>query len=130
MPAYNFQKRFADDVEFGKKTQTIRKVPKHGRHPKAGDRFVAYTGMRSKNCRKLLESTITIVSNIRIDYLAREIVPEDGHWLRGEAARLFAQMDGFGSAEEMIQWFQSMYGGDEFVGILIEWDLDKGVRGA
>ena len=33
MPALNFQKRFADDVESGRKCQTIRAPRKDGRDP-------------------------------------------------------------------------------------------------
>jgi len=65
MPALNFQARFADAVERGDKTQTIRAPRK--RPFKVGDNLYLYTGMRTKWCRKLLDAVCIGVDPIRIE---------------------------------------------------------------
>lgn len=64
MPAYSFQKQFVPFVESGAKTHTIRGKRKH--RPKSGQPFYGYYAMRTKQCRKLIESTITKVDDILI----------------------------------------------------------------
>ena len=61
MPAINFSV-FADKVESGEKLTTIRK-----RHFKKGGTAYLYTGMRTKQCRKLGEGII--VSSIPISII-------------------------------------------------------------
>ena len=64
MPAYSFQKQFVPKVESGEKTHTIR--GKRKARPRPGQRFYGYYGMRTKQCRKLIESVITKVGDIWI----------------------------------------------------------------
>ena len=64
MPALNYQAQFAPKVESGEKLQTIRARRK--RPFKRGDRLYHYTGMRTKSCRKLGESTCVIAMDIVI----------------------------------------------------------------
>lgn len=54
MVAYNFAAQFAEAVETRKKRQTIRAPRKDNRHAKVGDKLQLYTGMRTTNCRKLV----------------------------------------------------------------------------
>lgn len=124
MPALNFQKRFAAAVESGEKRQTIRAERKDGRMPaKPGDCLVLYTGMRSKNCRRLAKVRCTAVETIRINR-------KDGKpivWVRYQSmdAEVQAQADGFGSAEAMADWFEETHG-LPFRGLLIRWrPLDR-----
>lgn len=51
MPLLNFELRFAGLIESGEKRQTIRAQRKYP--IKAGDKLYLYTGVRTKNCRKL-----------------------------------------------------------------------------
>ncbi len=53
MVALNFKARFADDVETRRKRCSIRAPRKDGRDPKPGDSLQLYTGMRTRECRKL-----------------------------------------------------------------------------
>lgn len=62
MVAYNFQAQFADDVEHGFKTQTIRRDARC----KSGDKLQLYTGQRTKNCRKLCDAICKRVTPIKI----------------------------------------------------------------
>ena len=117
MPAYNFQAQFADAVESRIKRQTIRAERKDGYVPEVGSRFVGYTGMRTKNCRKLVEGTISEVLPIAIK--------DEGIWLAGvplndAQANVLALHDGFDSAKDMLLWFARTHG-MHFSGHLIQW---------
>lgn len=130
MPALNFQKRFAEAVEFGDKTQTIRAHRKDGRaHAKRGDVLKLYTGMRSKGCRLLGEGRVIWTEDVEIRedwslYVGRHYV-QAGDALRGETEDRdndFAEKDGFKGAVEMYEWFQETHG-LPFEGTLIRWEL-------
>lgn len=118
MPALNFQPRFADLVESGQKTQTIRKTLRG----KVGDTVQLYTGQRTKNCRKLGEGTITGVHWFFLRRLA------DGRpymliaSLPADFANMneFAKRDGFADANEMFAWFEKQHG-LPFDGFLYKW---------
>lgn len=63
MPALNF-KIFIDKILSGEKRQTIRPSRKYP--VKQGDKLYLYTGMRTKNCRKLGESICSKIIPISI----------------------------------------------------------------
>ena len=108
----------------GSKRSTIRAVRKDGYVPAVGAPFYAYTGMRSLNCQKILEGLIDSVVRIRIDFGPDQSVEIGGLVLAGDEAKdKFARADGFQSFEELVDWFHDMYGGDEFNGHLIEWEV-------
>lgn len=117
MPAYNFKECFADDVQSGKKRQTVRAVRK--RETKSGDPLYLYTGMRTKRCRKLLTTTCREIKSIEI---GRNGIRLGGTFFRrwSEPVWEFARADGFGDAGEMIQWFNTVYG-LPFFGVVIYW---------
>jgi hypothetical protein len=131
MPAYSFQKQFVGPVERGEKTHTIR--GKRKSRPKAGQRFVGYYAMRTKQCRKLLDSTITRVQDIGIeigslycDYIAGEHVvlvqPRiaiDGDGLADDEMEALARRDGFSDLRAMMLfWPREVL---PFHGDLIHW---------
>ena len=117
MPALNFQKRFAPDVESQKKRQTIRTVRKHP--IKEGDTLYLYTGMRQRGCRKLGEVMCKSVEGVTI---ARGglLIRVNGKPLDSLRANSLAEADGFDSVEEMIYWFEQTHG-LPFEGVLIKW---------
>ena len=121
MPAYNFQQRFAGLVKRRIKRQTIRARRKDGRDPKVGQRFVGYSGLRTKKCRRLVTGTITEVLPI-------EITPEHfrlaGKVLDIAEANSIALLDGFSHANEMVGWFLATHG-RRFAGHLIRWLPDR-----
>ncbi len=131
MPALNFQKQFAAAVESGEKRQTIRAFRKDGRNPKPGDTLYLYTGMRTKQCRKLGE---VICSDARELWIARATTEFDCPYLlwlgRGEhqtmcselmgQAEEMAKADGFSDWNEMVDWFDKTHG-LPFEGLLIKW---------
>jgi hypothetical protein len=114
MVAYNFQAQFAPAVEAGEKRRTIRAEGLR-RHARAGDLLQLYTGMRTKECRKLGEAICTVST-----YCA---IREDGITF-GTYPKVdvddFARGDGFKDFDDMKEWFREMHG-IPFIGRLIEW---------
>lgn len=128
MPALNFVKRFAPDVESGKKRSTIRRAGKR-LPPKVGDQLSLYTGMRTKYCRLLRKETCIDVNPIFISLKKGKpvlaigvIVGTEKCWIEVSATEVkeMAIEDGFKSKEEFFDYFLSDT--DEFYGFLIEWN--------
>lgn len=119
MTAINFQKRFAGVVQAGRKTQTIRASVRY----KVGAELQLYTGMRTKQCRKLADAICTKISTIRISKKGIEVHGYTQKW-GTIGAELFAEHDGFKDSEEMLDWFDSTHG-LPFNGYLIEWEIRK-----
>lgn len=120
MPAYNFSSEFAPLVGSGEKTQTIRKRRK--RPIQVGDTLYLYTGMRTKQCRKLGEATCTAVETIKIYptqqiILGKQILRFSGRWK-------LAKADGFTGLRDFYAFFRDHYG-LPFTGILIKWEASK-----
>ena len=116
MPLLNYKKQFAGLVESGEKCQTIRAFRK--RLIKPGDRLYHYTGLRTKSCRKLLESDCITVDSITIKENGRLIV---GGLLQGCIGReVIAEADGFSCWEDMLEFFKTVHG-LPFTGQMIRW---------
>jgi hypothetical protein len=124
MPAYSFQKQFVPFVESGEKTHTIRGKRKN--RPKPGQTFYGYYAMRTKQCRKLIQSTITRVQDIEIILgpFGMEITIDDERLSPDEIVAL-ARRDGFDSASSMEKFWNGRY---PFSGDLIHWSFDRRQR--
>ena len=120
MPALNFKAQFAPLVESGAKTQTVRR--KRKRPIKRGDRLYLYTGMRTKQCRKLREASCWGVFPISI-YPSGETFVSHRQLLGAELAD-FYKRDGFETHGAGIDWFRS--DGLPFHGELIVWTTQQG----
>jgi len=123
MPAVNFAKQFAEPVENGTKRQTIRRRRK--RPIRTGDRLALYTGMRTKNCRKLREAKCKHTFGVCIRDGGVDTFRADGRWneawwIGSPKADDFARKDGFRNARELVEWFRDRYG-LPFLGVVIEW---------
>ncbi len=127
MPAFNFQKRFADTVLDGSKHSTIRVNRKDKRTPAAvGDIVKLYTGMRTKSCKKLRECEITAVKRFMI---TRHIQNDgfeftaylDGLPLSEKDFHQLAIADGFKDAQGLIEFFTKTHG-MPFSGWHISWE--------
>jgi len=115
MVAYNFQARFASDVEAGRKLRTIRAGGKR-RHAQFGDPLQLYTGMRTRGCRLLRTAKCTGSMFC--------LISEEGVTLGDQPQTSldeFARADGFQDFENMKQWFRDTHG-LPFIGRMIEWD--------
>ncbi len=119
MPALNFKKEFADAVESGEKTQTIRRVWK--RPIKKGDTLYLRVGMRTSNGRRLRKVVCLGVTPVRItryDILVKGSGPQFRGYVIPDQ---FAQKDGFVSANAFFAFFRKQYG-LPFEGVLIWWE--------
>lgn len=124
MVAYSFRPRFAALIESGAKTQTIR-APRR-RHALPGERLQLFTGMRTRECRKLIPDPLCVsVEPIHM-------FPENGRWLlrvSGAAQPLcdlaisddFARDDGFADVADFGRFWAEAHGVQPFTGYLIRW---------
>lgn len=106
MPAYNFKKEFALQVERGEKRCTIRRVRKRRTVP--GDQLHLFTGMRTAYCRKLRTVECMWVESFEIN--ADRIVYLSGMPLSHAPLNALARADGFSGAWEFIEFFRRTYG--------------------
>lgn len=139
MPGLNFTK-FVDQIESGRKRQTIRR--KRKRPIKPGDMLYLWTGQRTKQARKLGESVCVGVTPIRISERMvacppwklsktlpaepswREwegIVELDGKMLSEDEVELLAVSDGFQSSDEFFDFF--IPSDEPFEGDVIMWGV-------
>ena len=118
MALINFQEQFANDVENGKKRQTIRKQRKQPF--KLGETLYLYTGLRTKKVKKLMEIKCKSIEKVKIR--GTGITLNSGEIIRYQYYRadLYAQDDGFKDFNEMRDWFKKTHG-LPFEGILIKW---------
>ncbi|MEM1046838.1 MAG: hypothetical protein AAGL24_11815 [Pseudomonadota bacterium] len=116
MVAYNFQKRFAGDVESFRKRQTIR-AKRKSRHARAGEAVQLYTGMRTRSCRKLIDPDP--VCELSTSCAIREEGITLGNHAHVDLDE-FARADGFADFDDMKAWFRDTHG-LPFIGQLIRW---------
>lgn len=117
MPAYNFKKEFAPLVESGQKRQTIRQRRK--RPTKVGDTLYLYTGMRTRDCRKLRETICINVKRIKITNNGVNLGNQYLYISHKEEDEL-AKADGFESYSAFKYFFETHYS-LPFIGVLIQW---------
>jgi ASC-1-like (ASCH) protein len=117
VPALSFKKEFVDAVKNGTKTQTIRATRK--RPIKVGDTLYLYTGMRTKNCKKLKEVICKSVQDIFINE-AGITLSDDEFPLRYYVSERLALDDGFNSFTELFCFIESNHV-IPFKGQLIKW---------
>lgn len=127
-PQLNFQKQFADDVEHGRKLQTIRAYRKDKRDPKPGDTLYLFTGQRTKQSRRLGERICTLIQPVHIALGSVGLgdinhIGKPSHFtiLGSSMLQGFAQDDGFENFRAMTDWFQRAHG-LPFTGQLTSWD--------
>lgn len=124
MVAYSFRPRFAPLIESGAKTQTIR-APRR-RHALPGERLQLFTGMRTRQCRKLIPDPRCVAVTPIL------LWPENGRWLgripgslpggvRFQVDDAFAREDGFSDAADFGQFWAEAHGVAPFSGYLIRW---------
>lgn len=116
MPSINFT-MFPEKVEDGTKCQTIRARTST---IKAGDPLYLFTGMRTKECRKLKMVICKSVTDIFL--MERLAQPRGNVALTGIYLEEFAQADGFACYADMWDFFSKRANNEgEFHGKLIKW---------
>jgi hypothetical protein len=127
MVAYSFNPRFIEPIRQGLKTQTIRSHSE-ARQPRPGQLLQLYTGMRTKNCRRILPDVpcLTVMKvRITFDLGQRPVIGRittDGVPVRDLDA--FAIRDGFTDIEDMSAFWRDHHPqatAAGFEGVLIEW---------
>ncbi len=119
-----FQPRFAELVQQGKKTRTIRPVPR--RMPKAGDLLSlrCWEGLPYRSKQRILCAAVvvSVVPVVLAPALSSWDVLVDGRLLTNEELADFARADGFACVADFMAFFQTGYG-LPFLGVLIEWEV-------
>ena len=127
MTAYNFKAEFAPAVSAGEKRQTIRALRKGGRHALPGEALQLFTGMRTRECRKLLDPDPTCIAVDPIDMIVVDddvqVLVKDEPLSPLELDRL-ARADGFDDVRKFLLFFKER--GLPFTGVLIKWRLEEG----
>jgi hypothetical protein len=119
MPVMNFSSEFAESIINGTKLQTIRYVRQ--RPIFTGDTLHLYTGMKTKEVRKL---GIGVVTSIRLIEITKDdILVSDKKLGHFEKMRL-AMGDGFQNLDKFYAWIKSHYG-LPFSGVIINWELKE-----
>ncbi|MBP5857272.1 hypothetical protein KAJ83_09650 [Marivibrio halodurans] len=141
MVAYNFKSGFVRDIRAGIKDHTVR-GNRARRHARPGELVQLYTGMRTKQCTKILDPDPPCT---RLDEVALEVGPMAGRFalfeingipLDDEAIEAFAAADGFSVArrldvsatECMVRFWAMTYGRQPFEGVVIHWDPSEALR--
>jgi hypothetical protein len=117
MPSLSFQQQFvpgiyamlskdyASRTKVKPKTTTIRAMRK--RPFKKGDRLFLFSGLRTKQCKRLGEAICKKIEMIGIEEAASGlfIVTVNGEMITEEEINCLARHDGFKTGAEMIKWF-------------------------
>lgn len=127
MPLLGFRARFGPLILDGSKRQTIRAPRKDLRpHAREGQTLYLYTGLRTKNARKLGEACCLGVDDVRLN-LQRDsatVISVRGVMPIVGPADLdaFAQRDGLADWADMKAIFAELHGDmPEFNGVMIRW---------
>jgi hypothetical protein len=136
MVAYSFKPRFAEPIRSAVKRQTIR-APRR-RHAIVGDRLQLFTGMRTKQCQKIMMDPVCIgTRRVLVSWSGSSLIQvcvmpihEEPDALFGDFALspddfdAFAVKDGFANEADMAAFFVAEQGRQQgdFIGWLIEWE--------
>ena len=131
MPQFNFHALFAEDVEAGRKTQTVRAERKHA--PRVGETAHCFTGLRTAAARVLGRFPIVAVRPIFIDLDRTVTITETGdpnavyhrRPLAGDELEAFARADGFETAAEFLGWIEETHR-LPFEGTVTYWQFVEG----
>ena len=102
---------FIDKILSGEKRQTIRRASQKWDNVKAGDKLTLYTGLQTKDCRKLGEAVIKNIDRIILH--ERDLIGEitrDGEFpLTSWEMEMLAKNDGFKSVDDFWDFFNAHY---------------------
>ena len=115
-----FKKIYVDKIKDGSKTTTIRTLRKI--KPKIGEKIFMYSGLRTSNCQKIGEATVSQVYDIKIQ--APEIYVNEVK-MDLQSKNNIARNDGFDCPADLFGAICNTYGAGIFHGSLIVWDNFK-----
>lgn len=132
MSAYGFKARWEAQLLARTKLTTLRVDRKDGRAPRVGEQFSAFVGMRTKQCRRLFNSTISEVHRVKIIAVLGESefepvnyrIYNDGGLMTFSQGTKMAKEDGFKDLEDFTQFFEEAHQiqSTQFSGWLIRWN--------
>lgn len=134
MVAYSFRPQFAEPIVALQKRQTVR--GHRARHARPGEAMQLYTGMRTKQCRKLLaiDPVCLDVREVVIGLNSRHPLLIDAISIDGIAQddaqiEAFAVADGFGGAlaegfarRRMGEFWVRHHDWSRFHGVVLRWE--------
>lgn len=103
---------FIDKILSGEKRQTIRRAGPKWEKVEAGDRLTLYTGLRTKECRKLGEAFVESITPITIDTddsFVEIHTPLGDFKLSYLDLEDLAGRDGFDGVRDFFTFFWNMY---------------------
>lgn len=100
----NFVPDFVEDIVYGRKRHTLR-LPRTRCPFKVGCKLHLYTGMRTKSCKLIMETTCTDIDQVIVSLTDIQI---NGLLLRDPDA--FAVKDGLESFDALLQFLLARYG--------------------
>jgi hypothetical protein len=115
---FNFQARFVPLIESGQKGSTIRAYRSDGKVCRPGEVMHLFTGMRTKQCRKIGDRVCLNARPIVIH--ADGTVWVDVLFLTRRLLNKVAITDGFANADDMLAWFRQNHK-LPFMGHLYTW---------
>ena len=124
MVAYNFKSAFHGAIIAG---FTVRHAGGK-RHARPGESVQIYTGLRTKDARKLIPDPVCVgldVITIQVDRLAKHFVGQieiNGMPLSADQAHAFALADGFSGLEQFGRFWLATHGAGRFEGVVIRWE--------
>lgn len=137
MVAYSFNKRFIQSIEHGlrvhldedaalripPKRQTIRAIGRR-RHATPGAILQLYTGMRTKQCRKIGDARCTSVGKVQLRFTDFDfVILLDSKVLGPRKMQEFARADGFQDWQDMFSFWRREHGNIYiWDGIVIRWE--------
>jgi len=101
MPAYSFKERFVPLILSGEKKQTIRNKRKGQAKP--GNPLYLFYGMRTKWCKRLLDTTCTAVKSIEIKRTGSVYI--NGRKLTNMEKNILAYDDGFRHEDDLLRGY-------------------------
>lgn len=139
MPAYSFQRQFAEPILDGTKGGTIRaprKIPvrqlvsrriplppRPGGHALAGEPLMLYTGMRTRQCRLIAEKRCLAVEPITLDLVHHQVTLHGSAVVFASTDNLdqFARFDGFEDWPALAAFWRATHSAEFFEGWHIRW---------
>lgn len=115
---------FIDKILSGEKRQTIRRASPKWENVKVGDKLTLYTGLRTKQCRKLGEAVVESITPIVLVPMEEDCAVKTalGNFLlRPFNLRILAFADGFDSTFDFWNFFTEHYGNETINMNVIRW---------
>lgn len=115
---------FIDKILSGEKRQTIRRASPKWENVKAGDMLTLYTGLRTKQCRKLGEAVVESITPIVLLPTEEDCETRTALWSIRPCAYDLKSMifaDGFESVDDFWKFFVEHYGSQPIEMVVIRW---------